>query len=58
MLPAGRSTEHDAPVGGAASEDLESQDAGIERQGRFQVSDIQDGVGDAFRMEDRLVDVA
>ena len=58
MLPAGRSAEHHIAVGGAASEDLESQDAGIESQGRFHITDIQDGVGDAFRMEDRSVDAA
>ena len=58
MLPAGRSAEYDTAVGGAASEDLESQDAGIESQGRFHITDIQDGVSDAFRMEDCLVDAA
>ena len=58
MLPAGRSAEHYITIGRAASVDLESQDAGIESQGRFHITDIQDGVGDAFRMEDRLVDAA
>ena len=58
MFPAGRSAKYDVAFGGAASEDLEPQDAGIESQGRFHITDIQDGVGDAFRMEDCIVDAA